>query len=93
MLRSAQTLETRRLLGAVLRCGIAAVALGTRLLARGDLRQLMAKVLVSGGRSGALFLVIAVAGIAYLVVCLALRVEEVTTFWRLLSARFLRRAK
>jgi putative peptidoglycan lipid II flippase len=93
MLRNTQTLETSRFLGAVVRCGLASAALG-----------LVCWLGASYGASwlgspslwrkvAALLAVIACAGSAYLIVCFALRVEEVTTFWRLLTAKVLRRAK
>ncbi len=93
MLRNAQTLETERLLGAIVRCGVASVALGaicwfgatygaSWLLGVGLLRKV-----------AALSILIAAAGFAYFIVCFALRVEEVTTFWRMLSARLKRRAQ
>jgi putative peptidoglycan lipid II flippase len=93
MLRDAETLETGRLLGALTRCGLASLALGlvcwlgtaygaSWLHGAGLWRKVMA-----------LLAVIACAGSAYFFVCLALRVEEVMTFWRLVSARLKRRAK
>jgi putative peptidoglycan lipid II flippase len=93
MLRNAHTLETRRLLGAVLRCGIAAVALGAVCWLGTTYGNLWLQGAGLWRKAGALFLVIAGAAFAYLVVCLALRVEEVTTIRRMLSARLGRRAR
>jgi len=93
MHRSAQTLETRRFLSAVVRCGLASVALGLVcwLGATYGASWLEGPSLLR--KVAALLVVIACAGITYLIVCFALRVEEVTTFWRVLIARFLRRAR
>jgi putative peptidoglycan lipid II flippase len=88
----AETLETRRLLGALARCGLASVALGIVCW----LGQIYGGPWLGGSsilpKVVALFGVIACAGATYLLVCFALGVEEVTTFWRALAAKFLRRA-
>ena len=93
MLRSEQSLETGRLLGALVRCGLASLALGFvcwLALVQGaswfEATELWRKV-------AALFGVVACAGAVYLLACFALRVEEVTTFWGLVSAKLKRRAK
>jgi putative peptidoglycan lipid II flippase len=87
MLRHAETLETSRLLSAIARCGVASAVLGavcwlgatygaSWLHAAGLLKKL-----------AALSIVIGCAGCAYLLACFVLRVEEVTTFSRIMSGR------
>ncbi|HEU4678777.1 MAG TPA: murein biosynthesis integral membrane protein MurJ, partial [Terrimicrobiaceae bacterium] len=93
MLRNAETLETNRLLGAIARCGLASLALG-----------LVCWIGVAYGapwlqgpglarKLTALFGIMAAAGGAYFIVCFLLRVEEVSTLGRLLSARLRRRSR
>ena len=93
MLRNAQTLETGRLLGAIVRCGVASAALGAICWfgATYGASWLLGVGILS--KVAALSILISAAGFAYFIVCFALRVEEVTTFWRMLSARLKRRAK
>ncbi|HEY5705559.1 MAG TPA: murein biosynthesis integral membrane protein MurJ [Terrimicrobiaceae bacterium] len=92
MRHDARTLETRRFLGAVVRCGLASAALGLVCWLGADYSASWLGNPSLLRRAAALLAVIACAGSAYLIVCFALRVEEVTTFWGLLSAKFLRRA-
>ncbi len=87
MLRSEQNLETGRLLSAIVRCGLASLALGCvcwLAVAGGtywfERSALWAKVV-------ALLGVVACAGVVYLITCFALRVEEVTTFWHLVTRK------
>jgi putative peptidoglycan lipid II flippase len=93
MHRSAWTLETKRFVGAVIRCGVASAALALVCWLGATYAGSWLGGPSLGRRITALFAVIACAGIAYVVVCFVLRVEEVTTFWRLLAGKFLRRAK
>ena len=93
MHRNAQTLETGRFLSSIARCGLASAALGLACWLganRGaswlDGPSLWSKV-------AALFAIILCAGSVYLIVCFVLRVEEVTTSWRLLTTKFPRRAR
>ena len=92
MLRNAETLETKRLLSAIIRCVLASVALGLVcwLGATYGASWLQGASLL--GKVAALFVIIACAGAAYFLVCFALRVDEVTTFSRLLAARLRRRS-
>jgi putative peptidoglycan lipid II flippase len=91
--RSTQTLETKRLLSAVVRCALASLTLGLVcwLGATYGVSWLQGAGLLR--KVAALSAIIACAGSAYLIVCLILRVEEVTTLGRMLSARLLRRGK
>jgi putative peptidoglycan lipid II flippase len=93
MLRNTQTLETSRFLGAVVRCGLASAALGLVCWLGANYGASWLGSPSLWRKVAALLAVIACAGSAYLIVCFALRVEEVTTFWRLLTAKVLRRAK
>ena len=92
MHHSAGRLETRRFLGVVGRCGLASLALGLVCWYGAIYGAPWLGSPSLWRKAAALFMVIACAGIAYLVVCFALRVEEVTTFWRVVGARFFRRA-
>ena len=93
MHRNAQTLETGRFLSALARCGLASAALGLAcwLGANRGASWLDGPALWS--KVAALFAIILCAGSVYLIVCFVLRVEEVTTSWRLLTTKFPRRAK
>ena len=93
MQRSAQTLETRRFVGAIVRCGVASAALGLVCWLGANYGASWLGSPSLWRKVVALFGVIACAGSAYLAVCFALRVEEVTTFWRLLTGKLFRRAR
>ncbi len=93
MRRNAQTLETGRFLGALVRCGLASTALGLACWLGASYGAAWLEGPSLWPKVVALFAVIACAGSAYLIVCFALRVEEVRTFWRLLTAKFLPRAR
>jgi putative peptidoglycan lipid II flippase len=93
MQRNARTLETRRFLGAFVRCVLASATLGLVCWLGATFGapwlgspSLWRKVV-------ALLVVITCGGGAYLIVCFALRVEEVATFRRFVNSRILRRAK
>ena len=93
MHRNARTLETSRFLGAVVRCGLASAALGLVCWLGANYGASWLGSPSLWRKVAALLVVIVCAGSAYLIVCFVFRVEEVTTFWRLLTAKFLRRAK
>ena len=90
MRRNAQTLETGRFLGTLARCGLAAAALGV-VCWLGAIRGASWLEWPSlWSKAAALFAIILCAGSVYLIACFALRVEEVRTFWRLVTTRFSR---
>jgi putative peptidoglycan lipid II flippase len=93
MYRNARTLETKRFLGAFVRCGLASAALGLVCWLGATYGAPWLGSPSLWRKLTALLVVIASAGSAYLIVCFAFRIEEATTFWQFLTAKFLRRAK
>ena len=83
MLQSEQRLETGRLLSAIIRCGLASLALGFVCWLAVAAGASWFQATVFWQKLVALLGVVACAGGVYLLACFFLRVEEVTTFWHL----------
>jgi putative peptidoglycan lipid II flippase len=93
MLRPAGSLDSRRFVGTLVRCGLAAAALGATCWAGKTFGshwlfsdRFWIKVI-------ALFTLIGVAGLVYVVVCFVLRVEEVREALQIASGKILRRLR
>jgi putative peptidoglycan lipid II flippase len=93
MHRSTSNLEIRRFVGTIVRCGLASVVLGLVCWLGANYGTPWLASPALWRKIIALLLVIACAGGAYLTVCLALRVEEVTTFQRALLSKLLQIAR
>jgi putative peptidoglycan lipid II flippase len=93
MVRPAGTLDTRRFLGTLLRCGIASAALGATCWAGvkfGSDWLFSGKIWI---KAAALFTLIGLAGLVYAAVCFVLRVEEIREAAQIASGKILRRLR
>lgn len=93
MIRPAGTLATRRMVATLVRCGLASAVLGAVCWAG---VRWAGEWLLTGSiliRAAVLFALIGIAGVAYLAVSFALRVEEVRETVNILSARLRRRGR
>lgn len=91
--RSAESLETKRFLGSILRCGLAAAVLGFVCWLGAIYGAPWLGSPSLWRKAAALAAVIVCAGSGYVLVCFALRVEEVRMFSRVFADRIARRLK
>jgi len=91
MCRHVQTMHTARLLGSALRCALGAAALGAVCWLGVTHGQSWLESPVLWRKMAGLVAVIAAAGLAYVVVCFLLRVEEVRDAGKIAARKILRR--
>jgi putative peptidoglycan lipid II flippase len=93
MVRPAGSLDTGKFLGSIVRCGIAAAALGATCWAGTTFGSAWLFAPQIWIKAASLFTLIGIAGLVYVVVCFALRVDEVRDATRIVSGKILRKLK